>query len=71
MPRTLTQRYNDVIMDIAMKRNGIVAKSLNELTEDNWKQLYKNANGDETFATLAVKGYFDLVGSEYLECHYE
>jgi hypothetical protein len=69
--RTLTQKYNDVIMDIAMKRNGIKAESYGKLTQKNWEKLIANANGDITFAKLAVTGYFDSVGSDYLEGHYE
>jgi len=65
--KTLTQKYNGVIMDIAMKRNGITAESYDKLTQENWEQLIQNANGDITFAKLAVTGYFDQVGSEYLE----
>lgn len=64
---TLTQKYNNVIMDIAMKRKGITAESKEELTEENWQVLIKNAKGDERLAELSVEGYFDQVGSEYLE----
>jgi hypothetical protein len=67
---TNTQRYNKVIYDIALKRNGITAESEEELTEENWKQLTANANGDERLAYLSVKGYFDEVGSDYLEGEY-
>lgn len=64
---TLTQRYNWVITDIALKRKGIKAESLDQLTKANWDILIANAHGDVQFANLAVCGYFDQVGSEYLE----
>lgn len=65
--KTLTQKYNNVIMDIAMKRKGITAECKEDLTDENWEVLIKNAGGDERMAQLAVDGYFDEVGSDYLE----
>jgi len=64
---TLTQKYNKVIMDIAMKRKGINADSEADLTEADWKVLIENAGGDKAFAKLSVSGYFDQEGSDYLE----
>ncbi len=64
---TTTQRYNKVIMDIALSRKGIKANSMDELTKKDWEVLIDNADGDEAVAVLAVRGYFDSVGSEYLE----
>lgn len=68
--RTLTQRYNDVVMEIAMKRNGIKAESMEDLTDKDWDHLIKKAEGDRQFAKLAVLGYFDEEGSDYLEGKY-
>lgn len=65
--KTATQLYNGVIMDIAMKRKGINADGWNDLTEENWEVLIENAGGDERLAKLAVQGYFDQEGSEYVE----
>ena len=69
---SITQRYNKVITDIALGRKGIGthAKRVNspsKLTKANWKVLIDNANGDEKFARLSVHGYFDGVGSDYIE----
>jgi len=65
--KTATQLYNAVITDIALNRNGIKAKSKNKLTKKNWDVLIANANGDSQLAQLAVDGYFDSAGSDYVE----
>jgi hypothetical protein len=64
---TLTQKYNWVITDIALKRKGITAEKFEDLTKENWEVLVENAKGDEELASLAVRGYFSHEGSDLLE----
>jgi hypothetical protein len=67
MAKTLSQRYNTVIMPIAMRRNGIKARSITQLRKKDWKVLIEKASGDENFAHQCVVGYFNGTATENIE----
>lgn len=66
---TVTQLYNEIVNNIALKRHGIKAEAIEELTHIDWEVLFQY-NSDKEFVRLCVYGYFDGVGSEYIEANY-